>query len=119
MRKSDKMLEEIAKPIWNEYCRIYPKLKSFEMPVIRFDGRLTKVAGLNYDTENLIKIPTKLFNKDALYYTENIIPHELAHQVRYNLYGYTEEQHCRFWLKIRRESGFRFNRIASVHLWRK
>ncbi len=88
------------------------------MPILRFDGRIKKMAGGCHEFDNKIVIATKLFNVDSAYFIENIIPHEIAHQVRFNLYGYTEEQHCRFWLRIRRECGFKFNRLASIHLWR-
>lgn len=115
--KSDPTLEVIAKPIWDKYCDIYPKLKSFPMPVIRFDGRLTKTAGLCWDYKNYIQISRKLFAAEQEYFITEIIPHEIAHQVAFDLWGESEDLHSRFWIKAMRDYGLPVKRLRKTFDW--
>lgn len=98
--KSDQQLAEILKSIWNKYCGIYPELKSFEMPVIRFDARIKKVWAYSYPSLNVIRISFHGFKDNAQEYISDIIPHEAAHQIDHNVNGEPKEDHNENWAGI-------------------
>lgn len=102
--KSDPKLAEILKPIWNKYCGIYPELKSFEMPVIRLDGRL-KMLAYNYPELNVIRVSKYWYPANKALYASDILPHELAHQIDFILNGDQEESHNANWELIMLDYG--------------
>lgn len=104
MIKSDKLLEQIAKPIWNKYQGIYSELKSFEMPVLRFDGRI-KVLAYSYHELNLIRVSRAWWPNNIELYKSDIIPHELAHQIVFNLYGEVDDPHGFIWQTVMLDFG--------------
>ncbi len=105
MLKSDPVLQDIAKPIWNKFLGIYPQLKKFEMPVLRFDGRI-KVLAYSYYKTNVIRISKGWWINNSELFITDIIPHEIAHQIDYYLHGDSEaDVHSALWQEIMRNYG--------------
>ena len=73
--------------VWREFCRIYPQLQKFKMPQIKLNGRFTKTAANCEVEHNIINIGTKFLIQHNQRIMQEIIPHEIAHQVDFNLNG--------------------------------
>lgn len=82
-----RILEAETAIIWDMFCEIYPKLTRFDPPTIVLNGRFTKTAGCCEVENNRIQIGTKFFDKFENEMLNVILPHEIAHQVDYNLNG--------------------------------
>jgi predicted SprT family Zn-dependent metalloprotease len=80
-------INEIAQSIWDAYCEIYPQLVKFDCPTIKLCNRLTKTIGKCYYWENRIHLGNKFFVRNRAIMLSDILPHEIAHQVSYCLYG--------------------------------
>jgi predicted SprT family Zn-dependent metalloprotease len=88
--------------IWTKAIAIYPRLIQFPQPTIKLNNRYTKTAGMCYMERNHIELGTKFFarNYDAM--MEIILPHELAHQIDFNLNGIPKGNrwHGKSWQQI-------------------
>ena len=73
--------------IWQEFCEIYPRMVRFNPPKIVLCNRLTRTLGKCYYWENRIHLANKVLVKNVDVYMTDILPHEIAHQVSYNIYG--------------------------------
>ena len=95
-------LNELAKKFWTRYQFIFPKLVQFPCPKIVLSNRLSKTAGLSHCEDNKVTLAAKFlakFPKEISYVT---LPHELAHQIDFNLNGwYTRKpHHGKQWIEI-------------------
>lgn len=104
------MLQFQTDVIWTTSCRMYPRLRKFSAPTIRLCARLWRTAGLCYQEENSITLAYKFFLHSDEYRQQMlqvILPHEIAHQVDFNLYGISEEKtgHGRNWQQIMLDYG--------------
>ena len=76
-----------AARVWAEYCRIYPQLLKYTQPEIVLNARFSKTAGNCEVEHNIINLGLKFFAKHYDRMMFEIIPHEIAHQIDYNLHG--------------------------------
>ena len=92
-------MQALAEYYWREYIKVFPKLKDFDCPKIVINNRLSRVIAYNRSEENIINMGGKFMvnNLDAM--KTLILPHELAHQIDYNLNGWTkgDRHHRRSW----------------------
>ena len=80
-------LQAKAHRIWDKFTRSFPKLRDFVCPTILLNGRYTRSAGMCYYEQNRIDISLKYFLFHENIVSNDILIHELAHQVQYNIYG--------------------------------
>ena len=93
-------LNRQAQIIWETYCEIYPRLVKFDCPQIKLNGRFTKTAGNCEVENNIINIGYKFFPKFHNEMFSVILPHEIAHQIDYNLNGLPKRWHGKSWQDI-------------------
>lgn len=91
------LLADTAK-IWQRFCRVYPELSRFNCPTVEFNNRLKSTAGRCWVDSNKIDISTSLYAEFQVEFRKIIIPHEIAHQVDFNLYG--TAGHGRNWKSV-------------------
>ena len=95
-------LQQLALNLWDDYCEIFPKLTKFDCPKVIINNRLKSCAGRNFTEDNLIDLAGKFLTA----YPENmlrvILPHELAHQIDYDLNGWYNRKphHGKDWITI-------------------
>ena len=99
----DRVLDRMAK--------IYPKLAQFNPPEIVLSNRLTVCAGYNIQEQNLIHLGNKFFYNNSLEMFAVILPHEIIHQIDYNLFGYSDKKcgHGRNWQMLMLQYGLPAN----------
>lgn len=98
----DKMnIQQYADNLWAGYQKIFPELKG-NCPKIIMSNRLTKSAGYNRSEENTVTLGTKFFVKHKDNMLNVILPHELAHQIDYNIFGWYKgrKHHNKEWCGI-------------------
>ena len=118
----EQYLSGIAHKHWTKFKILYPELQHFEMPQIVLNNRLSATAGLSYQKSNRVELCTKFFFHSDAYTTimiHEIIPHELAHQIDYNLFGECKEKggHGKNWSAIMQRFGLapkRYHRMERV-----
>jgi predicted SprT family Zn-dependent metalloprotease len=111
-------LEKTTDGIWLALCESYPKLVRFDAPKIILNNRFTKTAGCSYQETNIIHLGNKFFYKNNREMFSVILPHEIAHQADYNLFGISEKKcgHGKQWAKIMVKLGLPANRYHSLTL---
>jgi predicted SprT family Zn-dependent metalloprotease len=102
MKITNQTIQQVAQNLWEEYCEIFPKLVKFDCPKVTLNGRLSKCAGRNTCEENSIELGTKFFTKYATNMIAVILPHEIAHQIDWNLNGWYDRKphHGKQWIEI-------------------
>ena len=85
---------------WKKFCGLYPQLNKYQMPDIIINRRLKKTGGRCFDFQNKIDLSHNLMENNIDEYINVIIPHELAHQINYNLNGPKCGNHSRSWKQI-------------------
>ena len=95
-------LQKMAETLWAEYCEVFPKLVKFDCPKLTINNRFTKTAGCNYTDENEIHLAGKFLAKFEQNMLNVILPHELAHQIDFNLNGWHKGKlhHGKTWVVI-------------------
>ncbi len=95
-------IQLLAHDYWKQYSLIFPKLIRFKCPDITLSNRLTATAGYNRSEQNLIVLSNKHLAKFPDTMLNTTLPHELAHQIDYNLYGWElgEKHHRKSWQEI-------------------
>lgn len=111
-------VEKATDSIWSALAESYPKLVRFDAPKIVLNNRFTKTAGCNYQTLNQIDLATKFFARNSVEMFSVILPHEIAHQADYNIFGQSEKKcgHGKNWAKIMVELGLPANKYHSLIL---
>lgn len=94
------LVTQKAESVWLEYCLLYPQLVKFDPPKIKLNFRFTKTAGNCEVENNVINIAGKFFPKYTQQMLQVIIPHEIAHQIDYNLNGLPKRWHGKTWQNI-------------------
>jgi len=102
---------------------MYPPLTSFNPPIIELNGRLYRTAGRCHQEDNVIQLGIKFFEHSIEYrdiMTEIILPHEIIHQVDYNLYGDSEAKcgHGKKWQEIMINYGLEANPYHKMEITR-
>lgn len=95
-------LQKLAEKLWEEYCEIFPKLVKFDCPTIVINNRFTSTGGMNYSEKNRVELAGKFFANNAKVMCEVTLPHELAHQIDFNLNGWynRRKHHNSKWCEI-------------------
>lgn len=90
--------------VWNILERTHGAMP---FPAIEFSNRFTKTAGLCYVEHNRIVLGTKFLQQHMPQMIAVIIPHELCHQVDFNLHGTPKNNrwHGASWQKIMLQYG--------------
>jgi len=107
-----KLLQGTKSAAWAKFVKLYPKLALFPEPSIEFNKRLSSTAGRCFYELNKIDISWKLFEIDQREILEQTVPHELAHQVAWNLFK--APGHCANWKSIMVIYGLEPNRCHNI-----
>lgn len=85
-------IQALAEKYWDIYCETFPKLVRFDCPEIRLSNRLTRTAGRCHSDENFTVLGYKFIQQFEQTMLGIILPHELAHQIDYNLNGWHDRK---------------------------
>jgi len=118
MRTLQQTLDIVTNSVWQGLAETYPKLLRFDPPKIILCNRLTKTAGKNYQTLNKVHMANKFFARNYQEMLHVILPHELAHQADYNLFGESEKKcgHGVRWAEIMLQLGLPANKYHSLEI---
>lgn len=102
MRHTTASLQKIAEGLWEVYCEIFPKLVRFDCPKVIINNRFTRTGGVNYSEENKVELAGNYFINNERTMILVTLPHELAHQIDYNLNGWYKgkKHHNKGWIDI-------------------
>ena len=111
-------IEKATDSLWADLGKSYPKLVRFNSPKIVLCNRLTRTAGKNYQTENRIHLANKFFANNHSEMFSIILPHEIAHQADFNIFGVSEKNcgHGKKWAEIMVKLGLPANKYHSLKL---
>ena len=125
MKRKDLLiiLQNHTNVIWDSLCEMYPRLTKYNPPIIKLNGRLYRTAGRCQQEENIIELGTKFLEHSIEYreiMTEVILPHEIIHQVDYNLFGESEAKcgHGHNWKLIMENYGLNPDPYHSMEITR-
>jgi len=101
-KKLHQEIEKAAFIAWDKFCVIYPRLVRFELPEIVLNNRFTNTGGECDQHDRIIQIGAKFVKNNRREIFKIVLPHELAHQVDFDLYGESEKScgHGKKWIKI-------------------
>ncbi len=106
---------------WAKYRGIYTLNKP--MPVFKMNKRLKTTAGRNFWELRVIDLSVELFSQHPEYFRDDTIPHELAHQVCFDVYGECKQIHGTEWKSVMRAVGLEpstyHSMTNSIHEARK
>ena len=88
MTIKQQILQDLANNLWDEYIEIFPALVRFDCPKIVLNNRYTKTAGMARLTKGQCDISAKFLAKFPDEVLGQVLPHELAHFIDYNLNGW-------------------------------
>jgi predicted SprT family Zn-dependent metalloprotease len=103
---------------WDTLCELYPALVKFDVPKIKLCNRKTVTAGCCYQLDSIIDLAFKFFDKFEDRMILEILPHELAHQADYNLFGQSEKKcgHGKKWCEIMVKLGLPANKYHYLKI---
>ena len=112
------IINEIAAAAWDRAIELFPKLVKFDCPKIVLCNRLSVTAGKNYQEENKIHLANKFFANNRPSMIHVILPHEMAHQIDYNLNGKSEKKcgHGKKWAEIMVKLGLPANKYHTLKI---
>lgn len=121
-----KLLKHIAietEIVWDSLCEIYTPLVRFNPPKIVLNPYTWKTAGSCYQTLSKVELGYKFFasNRENFnYMIDVILPHELAHQADFNLFGESEKTcgHGEKWCEIMVNLGLKAKPFHSMEIER-
>jgi len=118
MTTLQKTIDTLTESVWGDICESHPRLIRYNPPKIILCNRLTRTAGKCYQEENRIHLGAKFFAKHSANMRLVILPHEIAHQADYNLFGLSEKicGHGKNWCKIMLQLGLAPNKYHSMEL---
>ena len=99
---NNQTLQTLGETLWDSYTEIFPALVKFDCPKIVLNNRLSRCAGRSFQELNKIDLGGKFFVKHSYNMLNVILPHELAHQIDYNLNGWYDRKshHGKPWVDI-------------------
>ena len=111
-----KQIQDLTENLWLEYALIFPALVRFDVPTIKRNNRFTRTAGCCYQELNQIDLGWKFFPKNSQDMLTIILPHEMAHQIDFNLNGISEKKcgHGKKWCDIMVKLGLPANKYHSL-----
>ena len=119
-----KIIQRETVMIWDSLCEIYTPLVHYNEPKLELNGRLWRTAGLCFQPENRIQLASKFFYANTEYrnyMTDVILPHEIAHQADFNLFGASEKNcgHGEKWAEIMVQLNLDANPYHTMEITRK
>lgn len=94
--------------VWERFVLLYPELRR-PCPALIISNRLKTTVGYNRPEDRTVTMAAKLWAIEAnrAEIVEHWIPHEIAHQVDYDLHGYPKGNrwHGPTWQRIMRRYG--------------
>ena len=110
--------------LWDSLCEIYTPLVHYNEPKLELNGRLWRTAGMCFQEDNRIQMATKFFLANKNYCNtmwDVILPHEIAHQADFNLFGKSEKicGHGEKWAEIMVQLNLEANPYHSMEIKRK
>ena len=119
-----KIIQRETVMIWDTLCEVYSPLVHYNEPKLELNNRLWRCAGMCFQPENRIQLATKFFlwNTEYRDYMLNVIlPHEIAHQADFNLFGFSEKKcgHGEKWAEIMVQLDLDANPYHSMEISRK
>ena len=116
--KTQTQLQTIAERLWAHYTEFFPRLVKFDCPKIVINNRYTKTAGCNHTETNVIELGGKFLAQFDYNMRHVILPHELAHQIDFNLNGWYDRKphHGKTWIDIMVKIGQEPNPYHSMVL---
>jgi len=113
-----KTLQSIGNDYWAIYCETFPKLVRFDPPTIIINNRYTRCVGACYYDRNLIQISGKFLAKFGEIIITDTLPHEMAHQIDFNLNGWFKGKHHHgaSWIKIMVQLGLEPEAYSTLKL---
>ena len=111
-------LNSYANELWAKYHTTFSGLNKFSCPKIVLNNRFSRTAGCNFQAENTIDLAAKFFIKNHAEMLTVILPHEMAHQIDFNLNGPSEKKcgHGKKWCEIMVQLGLPANKYHSLEL---
>jgi predicted SprT family Zn-dependent metalloprotease len=88
---------------WAKFKGIYRLTKP--MSTFKMNKRLKTTAGRNFWIERVIDLSVELYGQYPDEFRCEIIPHELAHQVTFDVYGECRQIHGTEWKSVMRAVG--------------
>jgi predicted SprT family Zn-dependent metalloprotease len=115
------LIQTHVETLWESYAEIFPKLVRFDAPKITINNRFSVCAGLNYFETNEIQLGGKFLLQFPKNMIEVILPHEIAHQIDFNLNGWynRKQYHGKAWIEIMVKTGQNPNPYHSMLLKKK
>ena len=113
-----KDIQRLAESLWLEYCEIFPGLVKFDCPKIVINNRFTKCAGVNRSEMNQVDLAGKFLAKYKGRILTETLPHELGHQIDFNLNGWyaRKPHHGKEWHIIMTKIGVPYSVYPSMAL---
>jgi len=113
-----KTLDNFVETIWGEFAETYLALVRFNPPTIILNNRFTRTAGQCHQDDNYIQLANKFFIRNEAAMLATILPHELAHQADFNLFGHSEKKcgHGAKWAEIMVNYGLPANKYHSLEI---
>ena len=104
-------IQETTNNLWDQYSEIWPILVKFEPPKIILSGRLTATAGYNKSECNTITLGTKFLKEFPLLMITETLPHEIGHQIDYNINGWAKgrKHHDKYWKAVMDKIGIPYS----------
>lgn len=95
-------LQKYAENLWDSYSETFPALVRFDCPRIEINNRFRTCGARCHVMENVIQISGKHLAKFKHPFLLDVLPHELAHQIDYNLNGWPQNNrwHGKNWCTI-------------------
>lgn len=111
-------VQQLAENLWQEYCELFPALVKFDCPKIVINNRFTKCAGVNRSEMNQVDLAGKFLAKFQNQILTETLPHELGHQIDFNLNGWyaRKPHHGKEWHAIMQKIGVPYSVYHSMVL---
>jgi predicted SprT family Zn-dependent metalloprotease len=115
-----KFADGVATASWHNYVNKFPKLLTFTLPTVVLSKRMKTTAGLMNMQERKMSLCYDLLDFYPEEYRLNTIPHELGHQVAYDLFGIGKETtgrtnwHGDEWKRVMLIAGYEFGRCHNM-----
>lgn len=111
-------LQKLTDKLWDDYSETFPRLVRFNPPIIKINNRFTKTAGCNRTEDNIIELAGKFLAQFPDNMLRVILPHEIAHQIDFDLNGWYDRKphHGKEWIEIMVKIGQKPNPYHSMIL---
>ena len=111
-------LQNLAEAYWRKYAKVFPFAAHHKCPTVKWNNRFTSTGGVNYSERNAVELARKFYVKFPEQILTVTLPHELAHQIDYNIYGWSkgDRHHRQTWKNIMIKIGLPANIYHDMRL---